>query len=430
MPTSTTSPHNVQQVVQLHSLLWLAVGNAVGIVLALLLIFPAWNAALAPFNYGRLVTVHLNTQLYGWSSIPMLGLLFRMYLPAQGSRGWAISAVAVWSGALAFGVLSWLAGSTSGKLFMEWTGPSRIAITLSLTYLALVLAASFVKRLRDADQTESSRYATVAKGVFLLLLWSVPPVMYWSANPAHYPPINPDSGGATGGSLLGSTLGIVAIIWVSPLVMRLQRKGGWMPVRATLALLIAHYAAFFLLDHGDHSHHERLQQIGLFSLLVWLPAFAYHFRAFTWPRQSKPWLMALCVWGSLLLATALFTFLPGILERWKFTNALVAHSHIAMAGMLTSFLVLILQGLDDAGPCSSALSRPLPFMLWHLGCLTHIGALMLLGTFEASHPGLLFQSECHVDFLYILRLVGGLAMFSASMSWLMSTLRYLKESPS
>ena len=430
MPTSTPSPHNVQQVVQLHSLLWLVVGNAVGIVLALLLIFPAWNAAFAPFNYGRLVTVHLNTQLYGWCSIPLLGLLFRMYLPAHGLRGWAASAVSIWSVALAFGVLSWLSGNTSGKLFMEWSGPSRVAITLSLSCLALVLSVSFIRRLLDAGDTGLSRPATLAKGAFLLLLWLVPPVMYWSANPAHYPPINPDSGGATGGSLLGSTLGIVAIIWVSPLVMGLQRQRGWSPVRATLALLLVHYAAFFLLDHGNHSHHERLQQVGLFSLLVWLPAFTYYFRAFTWPRQSKPWLIALCVWGSLLLATALFTFLPGILERWKFTNALVAHSHLAMAGMLTSFLVLILQGLDDAGPCSSALSQPLPFMLWHMGCLSHIGALMLLGTFEASHPALLFQSECHADFLYLLRLVGGLAMFSASLSWFTSTLRYLKESPS
>jgi cytochrome c oxidase cbb3-type subunit 1 len=63
-----------------------------------------------------------------------------------------------------------------------------------------------------------------------------------------------------------------------------------------------------------------------------------YLRHFTWPAGSRRWLLAFAGWGAMLLITALFTFLPGVLDRWKFTNALVAHTHIAMAGMLTCFL--------------------------------------------------------------------------------------------
>jgi cytochrome c oxidase cbb3-type subunit 1 len=31
---------------------------------------------MSPFTYGRWMPVHLNGQLYGWCSVPLLGLLF------------------------------------------------------------------------------------------------------------------------------------------------------------------------------------------------------------------------------------------------------------------------------------------------------------------------------------------------------------------
>lgn len=50
------------------------------------------------------------------------------------------------------------------------------------------------------------------------------------------------------------------------------------------------------------------------------------------------------------------TFLPGIPERLKFTNGLVAHAHLAMAGVVTSVNGMILNQLDPARP----LRRGLP----------------------------------------------------------------------
>ena len=57
-----------------HALAWLVFGNAVGLYLAILLLRPDWQ--LAGWTYGRWVPVHLNSQLYGWTSLPLVAWLF------------------------------------------------------------------------------------------------------------------------------------------------------------------------------------------------------------------------------------------------------------------------------------------------------------------------------------------------------------------
>ena len=43
----------------------------------------------------------------------------------------------------------------------------------------------------------------------------------------------------------------------------------------------------------------------------------------------------------------MLSFLPGVLDRIKFSQALVGHSHLAMAGFTTSFVVLVLVRTTD-----------------------------------------------------------------------------------
>ncbi len=69
---------------------------------------------------------------------------------------------------------------------------------------------------------------------------------------------------------------------------------------------------------------------------------------FGWAPVSRRWLGAAFVWWCLLVLTGWLDFLPGISERVKFTNVLVAHSHLAMAGMVTSLNVALLLNLGPA----------------------------------------------------------------------------------
>ncbi len=422
-PHSTTcapeEPAPGWSAVTTQSLGWLAAGNGVGLLLALLLLVPAWNADLAPFTFGRWVPVHLNIQLYGWSSLPLVGLLFRALLPARGwdrAAGWA---TAGWSAALAFGCASWLAGWSSGKPFVEWAGPARWVFAALLMGLALFLCVGFRARLRAQTEPIGAR---VAKLAVLGLLLVVPFSLFLAARPGVYPPLNPHSGGATGGSLLGSTLGIIAIYLAAPRLAGRPARGGLRGDALCWGLFGLHLVGCGLLKHGDESHHDLSQIIGLCSLVIWIPVLRLHLRRFTWPAEARPWLAAMLVWGAALVLTACFTFLPGVLDRSKFTHALVAHSHLAMAGLITSFNFALLAALTPAGPTRVALGNPIAFAAWQAALLLHLGGLAALGEWEALQPHALFTAEPTTDLLLAVRLLSGLVLFSAAAWWWRATL--------
>ena len=54
-----------------HGLFWLVLANAVGVLIAVLLLVPSLNVLLGEWTYGRWIMVHMNLELYGWTSIPL-----------------------------------------------------------------------------------------------------------------------------------------------------------------------------------------------------------------------------------------------------------------------------------------------------------------------------------------------------------------------
>lgn len=409
-----------------HSLAWLLFANIVGAWLAAILVWPDAGRLLGHLTYGRWATLHLNLHLYGWCSLPFVGLLLRAYLPAGDHRG-ANAALQAWTGALVFASVSWLAGDTSGKPFVEWAGPPRFVMPAAMLFLALVLARGYVRGVLAGDDEPRARRA--AKLALLAGLLAVPYLLYRASDPSHYPPVNPDSGGATGGSLLGSTLGIVAVILVYPWLARLPRNRRDRWPHLVGGVFVLHALWYAMLDHGDRSHHEPAQVLALCSLVVWIPLLVPYLRRFTWPRGARIWLAAFGGWGAALVITALITFLPGVLERWKFTHALVAHTHMAMAGMVTCLAVLVLLAQDDERRWSPAFTRAGPFAAWHLGLLAHVLALLLLGTVEGEHPAMLFFAEGPSRWAFAIRLAAGMLMTWASYRWLALVCRSCRRVP-
>lgn len=426
-----TAPHPVDhqrpyELVIQHSLSWLLFTCVIGCWLATLLLAPSFGVMLEPLGYGRWATVHLDASLYGWASVPLIGLLFLLFLP-RGTPGRLVpAAVPVWSGMILFAMVGWLAGHTSGKLFMEWEGAERWDVLAGMAFLALALWVDGAGRIR-ADYLAGARMIAAAKVVVLAGLSLIPVVMYAASDPALYPPVNPDSGGATGGSLLGSTLGLIVIYWAAPFILGIPSNVPWRQHAPTLFLLVGHLVAFGLLDHGDHSHREPVQLAAMFSLFLWPPVLLAHFRRFEWPTGTKRWLYAFAAWGLLLVVDGVFTFLPGILEKWKFTNALVGHVHIAMAGMLTSFNMLVLIVLARRAGIGHGLDDAVWFRWWHGGTTVHAAALIAAGSVEAAHPSWLFSGHPAMMTCYGLRWAGGLAMTVAAVGWWWSAHRDGKD---
>ncbi len=426
----------VAERVTLHALGWLAAGNAAGLLLATLLLVPDLGGALGPLGYGRWMPVHLDAQLYGWCALPLVGLLFRLYLPG-GARGDRLAAVALaaWSGALAAGCASWLAGRTGGKPFLEWSGPARWLWLGQLGLLLAVLAGGFASwlrtgRLRTARRAgQIPRRAEIAGRAALLAGLAAVPVALWAATrPEAYPPVNPASGGPTGVSLLGSTLGIVWLLVASPWLLGLEPRaaaGARGAARRLVAALALHTAAFVALAAfagGDRSHHEPLQIAALASVALWPLPLIRHLRRWHWPAGAGRWPAALGAWGLLLAATAVPTFLPGVLERWKFTDALVGHAHLAMAGMVTSFGVLALASLLRGGRLDGLFAARRPFALWHGGGAAMLAAMLAAGTVEGTDPAAAVRGGALVTALYGVRWAAGAAMLAASAAWLRAAL--------
>jgi cytochrome c oxidase cbb3-type subunit 1 len=143
-----------------------------------------------------------------------------------------------------------------------------------------------------------------------------------------------------------------------------------------------------------------------------VPLLGSYWRGFAWPEAARPWLRAALAWWTLLVASGWVMFLPRVSEALKFTHALVAHAHLAMAGVVTSVNGLLLTTL---------LRRATPrgvFGRWQAGCALYVAAMLVLGVSELERSGELFRSEPWTQALLAVRLVGGLLMVDASGRWL------------
>lgn len=407
--------------VALHALAWLVATSAVGLLMALLLLVPEAGAVLGPFTYGRWATVHLDLGLYGWCALPLVGMLFRLYRGPDDGAQISDLTLQFWSGSLLAGALLWLLGESSGKVFLEWAGAGRWLFLFSLLLLAAALLDGLLRGPRAAGRGHAAKLA-------LLLVLSTVPVAMLLATARHtYPPINPASGGPTGADLLGSTLGVLWIFLLTPALFELPRRRARPALRPLVVLLAAQFALFAVARAaGETSHRDSLQLSALVSLLVWawpLPRFLY---AFEWPAAARPWLAAFLLWAAALLASGLLAFLPGVLERVKFTNALVGHAHVAMAGMASSFGALVLLMLNRGNRLADVLAAPRPFAWWQAACVLHVAAVVAVGGLEARDPGVLFRPDAAVAVLYAVRALAGVLMLGAAASWLRCA---LEEAP-
>lgn len=413
------------ELVTVHSLTWLAASSVVGLLLATLLLVPRLNDLLAPLTYGRWVPLHLDLALYGWLGLPLVGLLLRAYAPAAAEGRLPALAVHVWSGSLAAGAVAWLAGGSSGLPFLDWSGAVRWAFLTALALLWAVLAALLARRVRAARRAGRPRWARgdLGRALLLVALAAVPPLLALAGRPSAYPAVNPETGGPTGSSLLASSLAVVAVFLVTPPLLGLRRTGrsdGW----KLAALLAVHAVALALIGGGDHSHREPTQVLAVVSLLPWAWLVPRELARYRWPQGGRRWLAALLAWGGLLLADSLLGFLPGALDRQKFTHLLVAHAHLAMAAFATSFVALVLVALAPASDASPApLAAPGPFALWHGGAALHLAALAGLGWLEIADPGTMFRPSMAAEALLAVRWVAGAAMLAAALGWLGRALR-------
>ncbi|MES2923017.1 MAG: hypothetical protein V4819_15790 [Verrucomicrobiota bacterium] len=406
MSASTSGPEDegVSTAVK-HALGWLVLGNAVGLYLALLLLKP--ELQLGQWTYGRWVPVHLNVQLYGWTALPLVAWLFSMYEVGRSkAAAWAPAAVWAWTAALAMGVLHWLNGVTGGKIFLDWKDGALWAFIIALVILWLVLTVSWKER--AAGWSRLKQKVSLCGLVGLAL---VPGAIILTASPKTYPPVDRLTGGPTGSSLLGSSLIVVGLMLLLPRVAADHGSGkaGW----GTWGYFIFCWIFFGVAEAIGGTHLDWWQNVSLLLMPPWAWLLARDWAGFSWAAGSRAWRTAMFGWWAALVLTGYLMYFPWILDRIKFTQGLVAHSHLAMAGFTTSFcalLAVLITGKRMGGTVSVS--------IWHGAVLVMLVTLATMGWHEGGEPSWMLMNPAWREWGLAVRGVCGAAMLSVSAVWL------------
>ncbi len=126
------------------ALFWLVIGSMAGVVASLKLHWPDFLVSIPETTFGRIRPVHLNTVVYGWSSMAGIGvilwLLPRLLKTELVGNNYAIASAFVWNLGLFIGVIQLLSGFGDGKEFLEihWTTDILFVIGGALTAVPLI----------------------------------------------------------------------------------------------------------------------------------------------------------------------------------------------------------------------------------------------------------------------------------------------------
>ncbi len=351
------------------------------------------------------------------------------------------------------------------------------AYIAALVILWFVLAAAW----RDRSPAWNKRRRLLAlAGLIGLAL--VPASLILTSSPATYPPVDRTTGGPTGSSLLGSALVVVGLMLLLPRVTAKAREGRDRIAFGHAASASRRHSAasgrgipggpcewkedsgscgdgtarddrdpsshhspdrcgelslpFLKRNHGiwiffgvswivfgvteaiGGTHHD-VHQIGSMLFLMpwvwWLPRDWSHFE---WPEGSRAWRMAMFAWWGLLVVSGLLMYQPGVLDRLKFTQGLVAHSHLAMAGFTTSFcalLLVLLTGRRMGGAAS--------VVVWHVAALAMIVTLTVMGWREGAGPEWMSTQPAWRELGLVVRTCCGGLMLAVSVLWLLERRR-------
>jgi cytochrome c oxidase cbb3-type subunit I len=289
------------------------------------------------------------------------------------------------------------------EIFLDWKDGALVALLLAQVILWLVLMISWWRGDRR-----------IWHGCGLLMMALVPVAMKVATSPDTYPPIDQTTGGPTGASLLGSTLSVVALLLLVP------HSLGWKPQHTVLKTWLVwalQFLAFAALEWYGGSHFTMQQIIGLALLLPWLVWIPRYWNQFAWPSESLWWRRACVFWWGLLVVSGWVEFLPGILDRMKFTNGLVGHAHWAMAGFTSSFvcMLMVILGGSMAGRIFNSGA-----LLWNLCALLMGGVLVICGWIEgASYEWMNDTPFWRWSLMFARAACGmGLLLVAARWSWL------------
>jgi cytochrome c oxidase cbb3-type subunit 1 len=156
-----------------------------------------------------------------------------------------------------------------------------------------------------------------------------------------------------------------------------------------------------------------------------MPLVPSYFAAFDWHPDTRRWRLAMLWWWAALVITGWVFFLPGVLDHLKFTDGLVGHSFVAMAGFTSSLIIFVMVQLLGEG--GWIFNRSRSFYLWNGSVIAYVILMTLAGRREGSDPTFTIVPGPARNLLYALRLVTGICMLLSSLDWFVDASALLRE---
>jgi len=273
--------------------------------------------------------------------------------------------------------------------------------------LVILWAVLFVSWWNRASGWSRLRVRVALAGLVVLAM--VPLMMIMASSPKTYPPVDPTTGGPLGSSLMGSTLLVVVLM----LPRAAGIKGRGTAISGTWWFFGFALVVFGLAEAKGGGHYDWWQMGAMLIELPWIWLIIYDWAGFQWPECARVWRKPVLFWWTLLSLTAVGMYFPGILDHIKFTQGLVAHSHLAMAAFTTSFCAMILSVITgrSIGSASSV-------YLWNVAVFIMLITLATMGWYEGQNAEWMIVPATWRQAGLLVRIICGVFMLDASVSWL------------
>ncbi|HEX7387646.1 MAG TPA: cbb3-type cytochrome c oxidase subunit I [Castellaniella sp.] len=405
--------------------IWLIFATAVGVLLALKLVYPELLSTALPLTFGRLRPIHTNDTFYAWASPAMIGLAFYIAAKSSGARlystklAWVV--LVLLNVAAIVGTVALDLGFNNGdQEYREWLPWIRMILALALVLTAWNLIGTVARRV--GKDIYLSNWYTMGGTLWTIIIFLITLTPWYQHGLGQV---------AVQGYYMHNAVGM----WFTP-----------------LCLGIFYYALPKAMNRPIYSY-----SLGIFAFwtnLAFYPLLGAHhflFSPLPWWLQTTAIVASVAmfvpVWGGsanylltmrgrperLHRAPAMF-ILVGVLgyligssqgtieafrsmqEIWHLTNFTVGHSHLTMYGFVT---FAIWGGIYELLPRATGrhpnnLLMGIHFWLAVVGLVVYVMALSIGGTIQgldwvAGKP--FIDSVVDMAPFWLWRTVGGVLMF-------------------
>lgn len=419
--------------------IWLIFATAVGVLLALKLVYPELATAPA-LTFGRLRPIHTNDTFYAWASPALIGLA--LYIAAKSSGTRLYSAKLAWltliliNIAAVAGTIALAYGINNGdQEYREWLPWIRIILGASLVTAAWNMIATVARR--EGKDIYLANWYTMGGTLWTIIIVIVTLIPWYQKGLGQV---------AVQGYYMHNAVGM----WFTP-----------------LSLGVFYYALPKVMNRPIYSY-----SLGIFAFwtnLAFYPLLGAHhflFSPLPWWLQTTAIVasvaMLVPVWGgsanylltmrgrpermhrtpAMFILVGVLCYLLGstqgtleafrsLQQVWHFTNFAVGHSHLTMYGFVTFAIWGGIYALlpRATGKQPDNLLLGIHFWLATIGMIVYIMALSIGGTIQGLDwiHGLPFvQSVVDMAPYWLWRTVGGTLMFLSHLvfAWNVWTMTY------